>query len=126
MITCKRTLIDAAGIKYLACIEVPFKSNKDEWCSCFSLKCNKKSIFKRKAYGVDSLQALMNAIEALRISVEQYNANLRWVFSIEQYHAINYLIPNHDYKFALKVKKLVDKEVKCFLERARKVKTKTK
>ncbi len=96
----------------------PRKVKDDEWVCFFRIKGLGKSPLKR-AYGFDMLQALLLAIEGLRVTLENHDQEFTWAGGEAGDFGIPRFVPLFFGKeFSDRLNSLIDREVTSFAKKA--------
>lgn len=85
------------------------------WCAEFAVR-GQKTIIRGRAFGVDQLQALLLAVQGLRLKLEALGAELRWIGGEHGDTGIPRLIPiAFGLEFSKRAERVLDKEVTRFV-----------
>ena len=92
-------------------VERPEQVADDEWCCRFSVEGAEPGSVDR-AYGIDSLQALVLALEGVRLAVECRRDQLSWLGGPSGELGLSRRVPDFlRLKFERRLNKLIDREV---------------
>jgi hypothetical protein len=96
----------------------PRRSRRGEWVCAFQFKGMQSTEIQR-AFGVDALQALLNAVEGIRTTIEKQQCELSWAGGSGS--GIPAQIPLYfGEKFARRITKMLERELRKFAIAAQK------
>lgn len=111
-----RSFQNDAGSTVVATVFEPTMPEEDKWACRFQISGLPTDVDER-AYGVDGMQALMMALEGIRVHLERSGATLIW---LDGEPGVLGMTPSIPFSYGLKVQKhltkLVDEEIVRLVE----------
>ena len=110
------TTAGRAGKPFVLTLGAPERVERHEWVCRFQIKGpGHRRVYR--AFGVDALQALLNAVEGARVTLEKTVLQLPWLEEGDP--GIPRSVPVFfGRKFAERINRLIDREVKSFVSKA--------
>jgi hypothetical protein len=104
-----RTLHTTAGEQVRLALHQPVLDERGDWVCRAVVQRNGTTVTERAGHGVDSLQALVQGIKALRFSLGDEIANLTWL-GVRAAVGLPFMIEDLDPDFVTLIKHLVEAE----------------
>lgn len=113
-----RTLTDEATHRtVIVTLWAPIEVHSDEWSCAYRIPGMRKT---RQAFGIDAIQSLSNALEAVRMSLKDAKSNYTWKGGEQGDPGFEQPIPHYfGVKFADRMARLIDREARTLARTAR-------
>lgn len=105
-----RTLLDKAGRKVHVTLFRPQLDKQGDWECRIEIDREGGAPILRAGHGVDSLQALIQGIQAIRFSLDGKGRNLTWLRGARGHVGLPLMIEDHDPDFVTLVEHLLEAE----------------